>query len=92
MAYRDFAEGMYLSTCAFPFRKYVFTGDRSAQGSVGVWSLYIHKVRHTEKKPTATFLQASVDSFITDWISAGRDELVRWHVRDVMLQSSFVKE
>lgn len=63
--------------CVFPFRKYVFAGNRSAQGPVGVWSLHIHKVRPPAMKPTVTFLQASVVMLITDWISAGGDVLVR---------------
>lgn len=63
--------------CVFPYRKYVFAGNRSAQGPVGVWSLHIHKVRLTAMEPTVAFLQASVVMLITEWISAGEDVLVK---------------
>lgn len=66
-----------VNICVFPFRKYVFAGNRSAQGPVGVRSLHIHKVRPPAMKPTVTFLQASVVMLITGWISAGGDVLVR---------------
>lgn len=60
-----------VSTCVFPFRKYVLAGNWSPQRPAGVWSLHIHEVRPTAAEPTATFLQASVVMLITGWISAG---------------------
>lgn len=53
--------------CVFSFRKYVFAGDRSAQGPVGVWRLHIHKVRRRRGEANCN-IPAGLSGYVNHWL------------------------